>query len=49
MNDEIHKLANKTKKAVGAEAMKASCHGDYVDDEQAKRIQGERLEFVELI
>jgi phosphomethylpyrimidine synthase len=46
--DEIHKLANKTKKAVGAESTKASCHSDYVDDEQAKQIQGERLELVEL-
>ncbi|MBM3970012.1 MAG: phosphomethylpyrimidine synthase ThiC [Planctomycetes bacterium] len=47
--DEIHKLANKTKKAVGAEAStKASCHSDYVDDEQAKQIQEERLELVEL-
>ena len=47
--DEIHKLANKTKQAVGAEETKASCHSDYVDDEQAKQIQDERLELVELI
>jgi phosphomethylpyrimidine synthase len=46
--DDIHKLANKTKQAVGAEETKASCHSDYVDDEQAKQIQGERLELVEL-
>lgn len=46
--DEIHKLANKTKKAVGAEETKAVCHSDYVDDEQAKQIQDERLELVEL-
>ncbi|RLT02774.1 MAG: phosphomethylpyrimidine synthase ThiC [Planctomycetota bacterium] len=46
--DEIHKLANKTKQAVGAEETKASCHSDYVDNEQAKQIQDERLEFVEL-
>ncbi len=46
--DEIHKLANKTKQAVGAEETKASCHSDYVDDEQAKQIQDERLELVEL-
>jgi phosphomethylpyrimidine synthase len=46
--DEIHKLANKTKKAVGAESNKASCHSDYVDDDQAKQIQEERLELVEL-
>ena len=46
--DEIHKLANKTKKAVGAEETKASCHSDYVDDGQAKQIQDDRLELVEL-
>jgi phosphomethylpyrimidine synthase len=40
--DEIHKLANKTKKAVGAEAGKASCHSDYVDPEDARRLQSER-------
>ena len=38
--DEIHKLANKTRKAVGAESgQKASCHSDYVDDSEAQRIQ----------
>jgi phosphomethylpyrimidine synthase len=37
--DEIHRLASKTKKAVGAERDKASCHSDYVSDEEAKRIQ----------
>ncbi len=36
--DEIHKLASKTKKAVGADAGKASCHSDYVDPETAKRV-----------
>ncbi len=46
--DEIHKLASKTKKAVGAEATKASCHSDYVDDEQARQIQDERVPLVEL-
>jgi phosphomethylpyrimidine synthase len=40
--DEIHRLANKTKKAVGAEAGKASCHSDYVDPEEAKRVQQEK-------
>jgi len=38
--EEIHKLANKTKKAVGADAAKASCHSDYVDPETAKQMQG---------
>jgi phosphomethylpyrimidine synthase len=37
--DEIHRLASKTKKAVGADADKASCHSDYVDADEAKRIQ----------
>ena len=46
--DEIHKLASKTKKAVGAEASKADCHSDYVDDEQAQQIQSERVPLVEL-
>jgi phosphomethylpyrimidine synthase len=46
--DEIHKLASKTKKAVGAEASKASCHSDYVDADAAQEIQEKRLELVEL-
>lgn len=38
--DEIHKLANKTKKAVApTDTSKASCHSDYVDADEAKRIQ----------
>ncbi|MBL0870334.1 MAG: phosphomethylpyrimidine synthase [Phycisphaerales bacterium] len=43
--DEIHKLASKTKKALGAEKIgeKASCHSDYVDPETAKRVQSEKL------
>lgn len=41
--EEIHKLASKTRKAVGAEAGKASCHSDYVDPEEAKRRQGQVL------
>lgn len=42
--DEIHKLASKTKKAVGAEHAgdKASCHSDYVDPETAKKLQLEK-------
>ncbi|MDG2032039.1 MAG: phosphomethylpyrimidine synthase ThiC [Phycisphaerales bacterium] len=44
--DEIHKLASKTKKTVGVEEGKASCHSDYVDPDQAKEIQGEQ--FVKL-
>ncbi len=42
--EEIHRLAAKTKRAVGAEAgSKASCHSDYVDPDEAKRKQDERL------
>ncbi len=37
--DEIHKLASKTKKAMKAEAGKADCHSDYVDDSQAVQLQ----------
>ncbi len=45
--EELHKLASKTKQAVGADAGdKASCHSDYVDDETAKTLQA--LEVVEL-
>ena len=40
--EEIHKLASKTKKVVGAEqGEKAACHSDYVDPEEAKKVQGE--------
>jgi phosphomethylpyrimidine synthase len=51
--DEIHKLANKTKKALGRDASsgskhnedaesKLSCHSDYVDPETAKKMQAEK-------
>ncbi len=43
--DEIHKLASKTKKAVGAEVgEKASCHSDFVDPTAAQTLQGEKVE-----
>ncbi len=42
--EEIHKLASKTKKVVGAEeGEKAACHSDYVDPDEAKKVQGEQL------
>ena len=41
--DEIHKLASKTQKGVGAEEGKAVCHSDYLDDEQAQVIQQAKL------
>src|SRR5690606_23708435 len=33
--EEIHKLASKTRKAVGADQGRGACHSDYVDPEQA--------------
>jgi phosphomethylpyrimidine synthase len=45
--EEIHKLASKTKKAVGAsEGDKAACHSDNANDETAKALQA--VKFVEL-
>ncbi len=41
--DEIHKLASKVKKGVGADKEKASCHSDYVDPDTAKQKQAEKL------
>ncbi|MCC6284853.1 MAG: phosphomethylpyrimidine synthase [Phycisphaerales bacterium] len=48
--DEIHRLAAKTRKAVGgAKGEKASCHSDYVDPEAAKSLQRERAgEFLQV-
>ena len=37
--EEIHRLASKTRKAVGAESGKAGCHSDYVDAEEARHRQ----------
>ena len=38
--EELHKLASKTKKAVGAASGdKAACHSDYVDSDTAKSLQ----------
>jgi len=42
--EEIHRLASKTRRAVGAkEGEKASCHSDFVDPEEAKRVQTQKL------
>jgi len=46
--DEIHRLASKTKKAVGADKGKADCHSDYVDPDQARRVQGEKGTLVQV-
>jgi phosphomethylpyrimidine synthase len=38
--EEIHRLASKTRRAVGADAgKKAACHSDVADDDSARRIQ----------
>jgi phosphomethylpyrimidine synthase len=42
--DEIHALAGKTRRAVGADGeAKPGCHSDYVEPAEAERIQQERL------
>ncbi len=45
---EIHRLASKTKKAVGADHDKAACHSDYVDTEEAQRIQETRVPLAQV-
>ncbi|HEX4609912.1 MAG TPA: phosphomethylpyrimidine synthase ThiC [Urbifossiella sp.] len=40
---EIHRLASKTKKAVGADQDKAACHSDYADATEAQSIQQKRV------
>lgn len=37
--EDIHRLASKTRRTVGADAGKANCHSDYVDSEDARKIQ----------
>lgn len=47
--EEIHRLASKTRKAMGAgSGAKAACHSDLVDDAQARQIQEEHLDLVQL-
>jgi phosphomethylpyrimidine synthase len=41
--DEIHRLASKTRKAVGAEGNKAVCHSDLAEPQTAQEIQEQRL------
>jgi phosphomethylpyrimidine synthase len=41
--EEIHRLASKTRSAMGAEGgRKAACHSDHVDGEKARRLQEEQ-------
>ncbi len=37
--DEIHRLASKTRKSMEAEENKASCHSDFVDADEARKMQ----------
>ncbi|MEO1535255.1 MAG: phosphomethylpyrimidine synthase ThiC [Planctomycetota bacterium] len=48
--DEIHKLASKVKKDAkpGDDAGKASCHSDFVDADEAKRMQSDELVQVDV-
>jgi phosphomethylpyrimidine synthase len=41
--EEIHRLASKTRKAVGAEGAKGSCHSDIAEPQTAQQIQEQRL------
>ncbi len=41
--EEIHRLAQKTKKAVAKPGERASCHSDFVEGDTARRIQQEKL------
>ena len=41
--EEIHRLASKTKTAMGADAGKATCHSDFVSPDGAKESQADRL------
>ena len=45
---EIHRLASKTKTAVGADHDKAACHSDYVDADEAQRIQETRVPLAQV-
>jgi phosphomethylpyrimidine synthase len=37
--DEIHRLASKTRKSMEADENKASCHSDFVDADEARKMQ----------
>jgi len=43
-SDEIHRLANKTRKAMGVETERAACHSDLTEDGEAQQIQAEQLD-----
>jgi phosphomethylpyrimidine synthase len=41
---EIHRLASKTRRAMGGEGTMAECHSERTDDDEARRIQQQRLD-----
>jgi phosphomethylpyrimidine synthase len=41
---EVHRLASKTKSAVGADAGKAACHSDVADADNARQLQEQSSE-----
>ncbi|MEM8932465.1 MAG: thiamine biosynthesis protein ThiC, partial [Acidobacteriota bacterium] len=41
--EEVHRLASKTRKAVGADDDKAACHSDHVDAAAARDVQDANL------
>ncbi|MCH2108346.1 MAG: phosphomethylpyrimidine synthase [Polyangiaceae bacterium] len=43
--EEIHRLASKTKKGVGAQDQQAACHSDYATPETAKRLQEQLVQL----
>lgn len=43
--EELHELAGKTRSAVGAERGKGSCHSDFVDPDQARRLQEQLVQL----
>ncbi len=45
--DEIHKLATKTKRQMGADHAKASCHSDFAEADEAMKLQEMQLPVVE--
>lgn len=46
--EEIHKLASKTKKVMAGDADKANCHSDYVDADEALKLQEQKLDLVDV-
>ncbi len=47
-SEELHKLSSKTCETMGAEDQKAACHSDYMEKDDAKRLQTELLPVVEV-